>query len=805
MYEVRKQNLVTLATRWLGACVLALTIGLAGCSSPEEKAEAYYQKGETLLQQGKLVKASLEFKNALQIKNNMTKAWLGLAAIAERQADWPKLYGLLSKVVELDPKNLDARVKLGRLLLAAGQLDKAMEASKAALALNKDDESALTLRAAVLFKLDDKKGAVEQANAVLAKNPNNVDALVVLASERLVANDPAKAIEYLDRGLKQNDKNVGLQLIKIQALDKMSDAASAEAVYKKLIAYYPEERTLRHALAAFYLKHNRPADAEAVYRAIVAMHPNDLSAKLDVVRFLNEVKGPQAAHQELAALVGQEPDNVDLQFAMAGFDMMQKNTQAAEDIYRSIIAKGGAAQNVIKAKGALAAAMLSSGDKKGASDLVADILGQDERNEQALLIKASMEIDDRKLDQAIADLRTVLRDAPGSIRTQLLLAKAYELSGSPELADESYLRAYQGSKNAAAYGMAYADFLLKRNQPDRAEKILEQVVDSDSGNILAMKMLAQARIDKGDWSGAQQVADKLKGMGGQGKVSDQIMGTIFANKKDYAESISAFKHAAEAAPNDAQPVMSLVRAYLMAGKPGDALNFVNSVLQTNPNNNDIRLLQGQLYGLKGDQSQAIQSFTTVIAKDPKNPAGYRELASLYLRAKRYDDADKVITQGLTAAPGDVGLRVIRASEYELVGKIDDAIRAYQSLLKEHPNADVLANNLASLLSEYRTDKASLDQAVELAKRFERSDVPQFKDTLGWADYKVGRIDDAARLLKSATDAMPNMAIFHYHLGMSYLAQKDKGMAKQELQKALELAGNGPFAQAGDIRKTLEGL
>lgn len=805
MYEIRKLNPAALVTRWLGIAVLALAVGLAGCSSPEEKAESYYQKGEALLQQGKLVKASLEFKNALQIKNNMTKAWLGLANIAERQADWKKLYGLLNKVVELDPKNIDARVKLGRLLLAAGQFDKALDQSKAALELNKDDESALTLRAAVLFKLDDKKGAVEQANAVLAKNPNNVDALVILASERLAANDPAKAVEYLDRGLKQNDKNVGLQLIKIQALDKMSDTASAEAVYKKLIAYYPEERALRHALAAFYVKHNRLADAEAEYRAIVAMHPDDLQAKLDVVRFLNELKGPQAARQELAALVAKEPDNVDLKFAMASFDMMEKNTKSVEDIYKGIIAKGGEAQTVIKAKGLLAAAMLSAGDKKGAGDLVADILSKDERNEQALLIKASLEIDDRKLDQAIADLRTILRDVPNSSRTQLLLGKAYEMSGSPELADESYLKAYQNSKTQPAYGKAYAEFLLKRGQADRAEKVLEEVVDMAPSDVQALKMLAQARINKGDWTGAQQVADKLKGMGDESKASDQIMGTIFANKRDYAASVSAFKRAAEAAPNDVQPVVSLVRAYLMAGRANDALAFVNSVLQNNPNNNNFRLLQGQLYGLKGEQDQAIQSFNTVIAKDPKSPAGYRELASLYVRAKRYDDADKVIAQGLTAVPGDAGLRVIRASEYESAGKIDDAIREYQSLIKDHPNADVVANNLASLLSEYRTDKASLDQAVELAKRFERSDVPQFKDTLGWAEYKVGRTDDAISMLQSATDAMPNLAIFHYHLGMSYLAKKDKGMAKKELEKALELAGNGPFAQADEIRKTLQEL
>ena len=259
MTESRKPGVASTMSRWLKVLAFGTAVGLMACSSPAEKAESYYKHGEAYLQKGDLVKASLEFKNALQLNRNMAKSWMGLADIAERQADWPRMYALLNKVVELDPKNLGAEVKLGRLLLAAGQYDKAMAASKAALALDKDDLSAQALRAAILFKLDDKKGAVEQADAVLAKDPNNVDALVVLASERLVDGDPAKAVDYLDRGLKVNDRNVALQLIKIQALDKMSDSASAEAVYKKLIEYYPNEPAFVHALAGVFSEQNRPA------------------------------------------------------------------------------------------------------------------------------------------------------------------------------------------------------------------------------------------------------------------------------------------------------------------------------------------------------------------------------------------------------------------------------------------------------------------------------------------------------------------------------------------------------------------
>ena len=124
--------------------------------------------------------------------------------------------------------------------------------------------------------------------------------------------------------------------------------------------------------------------------------------------------------------------------------------------------------------------------------------------------------------------------------------------------------------------------------------------------------------------------------------------------------------------------------------------------------------------------------------------------------------------------------------YELSGRFDDAIKLYEQLLKERPNADVLANNLASLLSDHRTDKASLARAHELAQRFKRSEIPQFKDTLGWASYKVGKADEAVQLIEDASKKLPDTAVFHYHLGMSYLAMNKKDAARKELEKSLAL-------------------
>ena len=68
------------------ALVLALSLGLAACSSPEEKVASFAKKGQSYLEQSDLVKARLEFQNALQIAPNNVPSLYGMALIAEV---WP--------------------------------------------------------------------------------------------------------------------------------------------------------------------------------------------------------------------------------------------------------------------------------------------------------------------------------------------------------------------------------------------------------------------------------------------------------------------------------------------------------------------------------------------------------------------------------------------------------------------------------------------------------------------------------------------------------------------------------------------
>src|SRR5689334_18222999 len=104
-----------------------------------------------------------------------------------------------------------------------------------------------------------------------------------------------------------------------------------------------------------------------------------------------------------------------------------------------------------------------------------------------------------------------------------------------------------------------------------------------------------------------------------------------------------------------------------------------------------------------------------------------------------------------------------------------------------PGSLIVANNLASLLADRRTDKASLDRANSLALLLKNTDVPQFKDTLGWVSYQRQDYRTALPLLEDAAKALPNLALVRFHLGMAYLATGQDDKASNEFSKARTLA------------------
>ena len=163
----------------------------------------------------------------------------------------------------------------------------------------------------------------------------------------------------------------------------------------------------------------------------------------------------------------------------------------------------------------------------------------------------------------------------------------------------------------------------------------------------------------------------------------------------------------------------------------------------------------------------------------------------------------VLQDGVDANPDDVELSVTLAGLHEKKGDVEAAINLYETVLLNNADNLIVTNNLAALLSEHRTDTKSLNRAKELADKMKEAQQPVILDTVGWVYYKTGSYADAVDILKKVVEKAPEIAVFNYHLGMTYHKLGDKKSAKQYISKSLstetDFAGR---SEAEAVLKTL---
>ena len=133
------------------------------------------------------------------------------------------------------------------------------------------------------------------------------------------------------------------------------------------------------------------------------------------------------------------------------------------------------------------------------------------------------------------------------------------------------------------------------------------------------------------------------------------------------------------------------------------------------------------------------------------------------------------------------LRLALADVLEQVQQYEAAIQEYEQILSKQPGSMIATNNLASLLSDYRNDKASLERAEALVASLRETQIPQFKDTLGWISYRRDDYVTAISLLEKAAAVLPDLPLVRYHLAMSYIAVGQTGKATEQLRAAQSLS------------------
>jgi tetratricopeptide (TPR) repeat protein len=252
---------------------------------------------ELYIQTGRLREAQSDAEDALKANPNDINAHRMLGRIFTRQIGDSQEHRIdetmlkksieeYKKITELDPKDVDSWLMLGRLYKVATSSVEAQNAYKKALEVDPDNEDALTGLAMVYADLGDSTAAADLLKKLAAKNPTP-RSLQALAAAYEQMKEYALAAETLKRTLDLNPPNAA-EIKRFMAADFRRAQMFKEAlqVYQDLVKDEPSDAESYLRMSNIYTQLRDFAKAREAEDKARAIEPNNLDVRYNEVSIL---------------------------------------------------------------------------------------------------------------------------------------------------------------------------------------------------------------------------------------------------------------------------------------------------------------------------------------------------------------------------------------------------------------------------------------------------------------------------------------------------------------------------------------
>jgi tetratricopeptide (TPR) repeat protein len=455
-----------------------------------------------------------------------------------------------------------------------------------------------------------------------------------------------------------------------------------------------------------------------------------------------------------------DPHNVDLMeraFAAALADGDAINGFAladrliARDPGNSLARLALATRAISDGQYAAARAQLTTGDAGRAHDVTTSLLtawtwaGTGD-------LRRALEVVDRGKDVSVA----VFRDYHAGLIADAL--------GNPVEAQHRLKAAYEGDKNTLRLADAYGRFLSRHNDMEGARKVYEDFLRLIPNHPLIKAALADLAAGKplapAVHNAKEGAAEVLYGLGGAGsRQGDELAALIYLRlalilRPDHDLAAITVANLFE----DIKQGESSIRAYQMV--PATSAMYESSEIQS----------ALELDAL-GHTDEAMTSLQALVAAHPQDPEAWSALGSLQRSAKKFEDAaksyDKAVELiGATPDRSYWTLFYFRGICFERSKQWPKAEADFKKALELFPEQPLVLNYLGYTW----VDKGeNLDEAFRMLRRAVdlRPTDGYIVDSLGWADYKLGRYSDAVQELEKAIELKPADPVVNDHLGDAY--------------------------------------
>jgi tetratricopeptide (TPR) repeat protein len=415
-----------------------------------------------------------------------------------------------------------------------------------------------------------------------------------------------------------------------------------------------------------------------------------------------------------------------------------------------------------------------------------EVLSADTPTASALMVMAKIDLAQQKVDEAIEGLRAALELDPNNPQAHFVLGTALSVKGEGPAARTELARALEIDP-----GMLEARRVLARVHAslgeheyavEEARRYLAANPDSTQTRILlAQSLVILRRMDA--------AISELNAIPEGERNADVLyaLGRVHLGMGNDREARRYLTAANELMPTHHDILRNLVRLDRAEGRFAESVARVEAALETEADSAKLRTLSGLVALMDDRPEDAEAAFKKAIELDPADAAGYEQLARLYAKTGRLNEAVTTYETAIKARPEDPNLHYFLGTLYSFGGAQDKAIERYEDAIKYGPDLAYPKNDLAYIYAE---SGKNLDRALDLAQEAKAAlpDTATVADTLGWVLYKRGIPSAAISYLKEAVansdGDIANSGVSLHHLAQAYEADGDPEKARQTLRRAI---------------------
>jgi tetratricopeptide (TPR) repeat protein len=405
-------------------------------------------------------------------------------------------------------------------------------------------------------------------------------------------------------------------------------------------------------------------------------------------------------------------------------------------------------------------ALAAQTDKAAAFRLVQDLARPYPKVPEAWFAIALAGYNTKLTDPAIAAAATMAADRalelkPGWDRAALIKADILA-KGSPDAAIAFLKQFLAASPDERAVAGALAQIYVEQKRFGEARAIFQQLWDEEPEDREFEFAVAAISLQMKDYATAQRLLEELDKVGyGDKGVVPFYLGQLAEETKRYDEAIARYREVTEGD----RAWLAKLRIGAMIAKKGD-----------------IAAARSYLHGLTPESGERRVELAQAEAQ-------------LLRDAGDYKTAYAVLTAALERQADSVDLLYDVAMVAEKLDRIDEVESRLKRLIELKPDNAQALNALGYTLVDRTPRTAEGLKLIEKALQIAPDD-PFILDSMGWANYRLGKLDDSEKFLRRAfgDQADPEIAA---HLGEVLWAKGERERATELWQSQLKASPDNP--------------